>query len=129
MLNINNFMQNARNNLCRKQWTIFMRNRFKNCSLHMFVCSNEKKKNLLIFMFMFICWLSKKKGIRNKELELVKLEFHTEVQKRAFTTLAQVFLLNSSIKNSIYTENLSFMNSSLKKSGILLLFLQTMVCC
>ena len=93
------------------------------------LCVQMKKKNLLIFMFMFICWLSKKKGIRNKELELVKLEFHTEVQKRAFTTLAQVFLLNSSIKNSIYTENLSFMNSSLKKSGILLLFLQTMVCC
>ena len=88
-----------------------------------------KKKITYFYVYVYLLIIKKKRGIRNKELELVKLEFHTEVQKRAFTTLAQVFLLNSSIKNSIYTENLSFMNSSLKKSGILLLFLQTMVCC
>ena len=47
MLNINNFMQNARNSLCRKQWTIFMRkqwivlinaeNRFYECSKQIWI--------------------------------------------------------------------------------------------
>ena len=47
MLNRNNFMQNARNNLCKKQWTIFMRkqwivlinaeNRFYECSKQIWI--------------------------------------------------------------------------------------------
>ena len=49
MLNRNNFMQNARNSLCRKQWTIFMRkqwivlinveNRFYECSKKIWIYS------------------------------------------------------------------------------------------
>ena len=51
MLNINNFMQNARNSLCRKQWTIFMRkqwivlinaeNRFYECGNQIWIYSKH----------------------------------------------------------------------------------------
>ena len=49
MLNRNTFMQNARNSLCRKQWTIFMRkqwivlinveNRFYECNKKIWIYS------------------------------------------------------------------------------------------
>ena len=51
MLNRNNFMQNGRNSLCKKQWTIFMRkqwivlinaeNRFYNCSKQIWIYSKH----------------------------------------------------------------------------------------
>ena len=47
----NNFMQNTKNSLCRKQWTIFMRkqwtvlinaeNRFYECSKQIWICSKH----------------------------------------------------------------------------------------
>ena len=59
----------------------------------MFVHSNEKK--LLIFMFMFICWLLGKKKVLGtracqtrvpyyKELELGKLENHRKKKKEHY---------------------------------------------
>ena len=51
MLNKNNFMQNARNSLCKKQWSIFMRkkwivlinaeNRFYECNKHIWIYSKH----------------------------------------------------------------------------------------
>ena len=77
----------------------------------MFVHSNEKK--LLIFMFMFICWLKKK----YEELELTKLEFHI-TRNPSLVSSSTIEEKKRPLRSSfVFTKNSSLVSSSIVLHG------------
>ena len=104
----------------------FLETDLKNCSL-IFLCVQMKK---ITYFYVYVYLLiieEKKKG----NLSLVSSST-IEVQKRAFTTLAQVFFFFfmklKYLKLDLYSK-LEFHELEFQKSGILLLILQIVTCC